>query len=1290
MPRRKLDERIPALIQRGVTRGHRSLFVLVGDRANDSIPLLHYLLTQSRIAARPNVLWCYKAELGFTTHRKKRAAKIKRDIARGIRDKDGDGAGQTPFELFVGVTDIRYTYYKESHTILGHTYGMLILQDFEALTPNLLARTIETVEGGGIVVLVLRTMSSLRQLYSLSMDAHAKYRSSFTSADDEPVARFNERFLLSLGACHDCLLLDDELNVLPLSRAKDIDSLNAAAITAENDNEIVEKGKARLTQDQIELQTLKQDVGQTKVVGEVIKHAKTLDQARAILNIVDILGASPTASSLTASSAAAQTISLTAARGRGKSATLGLALSAAIAHGYANIYVTSPSPSNLGTLFDFFLRGLKELGYDEVADLDIFRGVPEGLGEGPISAGEGAGKNRQVVLRVSVNSRPSAGGDGNSSSKGGAENLHRQVVQYLPPNSPAAREILASQAELLVIDEAAAIPLPTLNDLLGSARGSSPSTANYMVWLSSTTDGYEGTGRGLSLKLLSKLRESGGSGLGAAADSALLGSFSAKNRAQQRAALQSGEGGALVGSSSGSGAGVGVRRLPRKLKELTLTTPIRYSAGDPIEAWLYQLLCLPAADLEAASSSSSVPKPLASPPHPSECELYLVNRDALFSFHPASEAFLQSMMNLYTASHYKNSPNDLQLMSDAPAQRLFVLLPRNPSSSSKNGGVPEPLAVLQVALEGHIARASVLNALARGTRGEAGDLIPWTLSQQFQDPEFASQLSGARIVRVAVRTECARMGYGRRAIAALREFYAKAWTDAGAGKGSASGAGSGSKSAFVSLSGAGAGGSPAQQPQLQSESIAIRSGASLPALLHRLSTLPTPPEKLDWLGVSYGMTPALLRFWNKAGYVPLYVRQTPNEITGEYSAVQIRSVLDPADAAAAAAAGAGAGAVGGAAQPSWLGAFAADFQRRFLSLLGYRFREWDAVTALTVLENVSSTPSTTTTTTTKMQPLELAELRVHLTPFDMKRLEGYANGNVDYGIVVDLLPSLSALYFSRKLYALDDATGTTVTTSTPEMRNTPLKLSALQSALLLGLGAQRKEPADLQAELDLPAAQVLALFSKAVRRIVACLRDVERRVVEAELTASSASSSSSREKRVLDKNVGGGTALALGPGADGRAVAQELEVAGRREMELSAEERERREAQRTLLDQMDLGRYAIASDDDDDQDDEGQGGGGGGGGRREKKMDWSAAERQVDALVRESGGGGGGASSLSDGAARKLSSVVSVRVVGGGAAEEAKEKEKEKAGRGGKKDAGKRKGGGAGGGGHAGKKARRS
>ena len=78
---------------------------------------------------------------------------------------------------------------------------MCVLQDFEAITPNLLARTIETVEGGGIVVLLLKTVKSLNQLYTMTMDVHSRYR---TEAHHEIVPRFNERFILSLSKC-DCI-----------------------------------------------------------------------------------------------------------------------------------------------------------------------------------------------------------------------------------------------------------------------------------------------------------------------------------------------------------------------------------------------------------------------------------------------------------------------------------------------------------------------------------------------------------------------------------------------------------------------------------------------------------------------------------------------------------------------------------------------------------------------------------------------------------------------------------------------------------------------------------------------------------------------------------------------------------------------------------------------------------------------------------------------------------------------------------------------------------------------------
>jgi len=69
---------------------------------------------------------------------------------------------------------------------------------------------------------------------------------------------------------------------------------------------------------------------------------------------------------------------------------------------------------------------------------------------------------------------------------------HRQTIQYIRPQDYA----MLAQAELVVVDEAAAIPITLVKKLLGP----------YMVILSSTVHGYEGTGRSLSLKLLQQLK----------------------------------------------------------------------------------------------------------------------------------------------------------------------------------------------------------------------------------------------------------------------------------------------------------------------------------------------------------------------------------------------------------------------------------------------------------------------------------------------------------------------------------------------------------------------------------------------------------------------------------------------------------------------------------------------------------------------------------------------------------------------------------------------------------------
>jgi N-acetyltransferase 10 len=349
MVKKKVDSRVVGLIETGVKTGHRSMFVLVGDHGKDQVENLHRILARCRVKARPNVLWCYKKELGFSTHRKKRIQEIKRNQARGLHDPDRDD----PFDLFISTTNIRWTYYKETEKILGQTFGMVVLQDFEAITPNVLARTIETVEGGGLVIILLKTVRSLKQLYTMTMDVHKRFR---TEACHEIVPRFNERFILSLGKCERCLVLDDELNILPISsKVKHMPVSEGFGLGAKSAGEPV------VEYSDTELDNFKLSVADTPNIGALVGIAKTLDQAQVVVAFLDAL----------AEKTMRSTVSLTAARGRGKSAAIGLCLAGAVSYGYANIFVTAPSPENLKAVFEFVLLGLKALKYTEHLDYEV-------------------------------------------------------------------------------------------------------------------------------------------------------------------------------------------------------------------------------------------------------------------------------------------------------------------------------------------------------------------------------------------------------------------------------------------------------------------------------------------------------------------------------------------------------------------------------------------------------------------------------------------------------------------------------------------------------------------------------------------------------------------------------------------------------------------------------------------------------------------------------------------------------------------------------------------------------
>ncbi|EGV60662.1 N-acetyltransferase 10 [Yamadazyma tenuis] len=922
MGKKAIDSRVPALIRNGVQEKQRSFFFIVGDKAKNQLPNLHYLMMSADLKMNKSVLWAYKKKLlGFTSHRQKREAKIKKDIKRGIREVNE----QDPFEAFISNQNIRYVYYKETEKILGNTYGMCILQDFEAITPNLLARTIETVEGGGLVVILLKSMTSLKQLYTMTMDIHSRYR---TEAHNDVVARFNERFLLSLGSCENCLVVDDELNVLPISGGKHV-----KALPPKDDDELTPKAQ--------ELKDLKESLADVEPAGALVGLSKTLNQAQAILTFIDVI----TEKSLRS------TVTLTAGRGRGKSAALGVAMAAAISQGYSNIYVTSPSPENLKTLFEFVFKGFDALGYSEHLDYDIIQSTSAAF--------------NKAIVRVDV------------------KRAHRQVIQYIQPSDYQ----YLSQAELVIIDEAAAIPLPVVKKLMGP----------YLVFMASTINGYEGTGRSLSLKLIQQLR-----------DQSLNKEISKDTIVVSRDRKTEGEHMATT----------------RTLREVVLDEPIRYAPGDPVEKWLNKLLCL---DVTLNKNSKFATK---GTPHPSQCNLFYVNRDTLFSYHPVSEAFLEKMMALYVASHYKNSPNDLQLMSDAPAHQLYVLLP---PIDPKDNRIPDPLCVVQLALEGEISKDSVRKSLSRGQRA-GGDLIPWLVSQQFQDEEFAS-LSGARVVRIATNPEYSGMGYGSRALELLQDYFEGKFTDISEDNEL-------KEETITRVTDR-----ELSQGSLRDE-IKLRDSKSLPPLLLNLSE--KAPYYLHYLGVSYGLTPQLHKFWKRAGFAPVYVRQTANELTGEHTAVMI-NVLNGRD-------------------DKWLTEFCKDFQKRFLQLLSYEFKKFSAVQSLSVIE------ATEINSNASPEVISKKHLDEVLSPFDLKRLDSYANNLLDYHVIVDMLPLLSHLHFNKKTRGMS--------------------LSSVQSAILLAIGLQRKSLDDVAKELNLPTNQVMAMFAKVIRKFSVFFRDILNKSIE--------------------------------------------------------------------------------------------------------------------------------------------------------------------------------------------------
>lgn len=99
--------------------------------------------------------------------------------------------------------------------------------------------------------------------------------------------------------------------------------------------------------------------------------------------------------------------------------------------------------------------------------------------------------------------------------------------------------------------------------------------------------------------------------------------------------------------------------------------------------------------------------------------------------------------------------------------------------------------------------------------------------------------------------------------------------------------------------------------------------------------------------------------------------------------------------------------------------------------------------------------------------------------FDLRRLESYSNNMVDFHLVLDMVPTLSKLFFLKQTLP----------------RGT-VNLSYVQAAILIGLGLQCKKVEDIETDLGLNSAQILPQFNKVIRKFTKVIKSVYTREIE--------------------------------------------------------------------------------------------------------------------------------------------------------------------------------------------------
>lgn len=163
-------------------------------------------------------------------------------------------------------------------------------------------------------------------------------------------------------------------------------------------------------------------------------------------------------------------------------------------------------------------------------------------------------------------------------------------------------EAEAGPPEVIVVDEAAAVPVPVLKQLVTAHPQA------HFAW-ATTVRGYEGTGRGFALRFVPWLEAQAARGA----------------------------------------ATPGVERVVT----LSMRAPIRWPEDDPLERFVFRALALDAEPVALDEPGAEV-----------GVEASLIARESLAE--PRGETDLRDLFGLLVHAHYRTTPSDLWRMIDAP------------------------------------------------------------------------------------------------------------------------------------------------------------------------------------------------------------------------------------------------------------------------------------------------------------------------------------------------------------------------------------------------------------------------------------------------------------------------------------------------------------------------------------------------------------------------------------------------------------------------------------------------